>query len=154
MKRMPLVCVLVVGCLPLRCEAQPFGKIAHYMAHHKEMILADAVIIAAWSADAASTVHDQHVCPACVETNPFLSAHPSTHAVWLVGMGSAGTEVTLQHLLWHYAPETGYHHLAWVPAVIIGSTEAKNVWGNVQAGKRGQAKRSASALLRESGAGK
>jgi hypothetical protein len=130
-KKLSLVCLLTV--LPLSCQAEPFAKIFHYAARHKELILADAVIIAAWSADAASTVNDTHNCPNCVETNPFLGAHPSAHAVWLSAMGFSATQTAVNHLIWHYAPASVYRHMIWAQGVMLGSTEANNVYGNVQA---------------------
>jgi hypothetical protein len=131
MKRFLLGCVLAV--LPLSCQAQPFGKILHYAARHKELILADAVIIAAWSADAASTVNDERNCPSCVETNPFLGPHPSEHQLWLSAVGISGVETSLNHLIWHYAPDPVYRHMVWAQPVMLGSMEANNVAGNVQA---------------------
>src|ERR1700691_1997453 len=103
MRRFLYGCVLAV--LPISCQAQPFEKILHYAAKHKELILADAVIVAAWSADAASTVNDERNCPSCVETNPFLGPHPSRHAIWISAVGYAGVQTTFNHLIWHYAPD-------------------------------------------------
>jgi hypothetical protein len=131
MKRVLIGFVLAI--LPLSCQAQPFGAILHYAARHKELILADAVIIAAWSADAASTVNDERNCPTCVETNPFLGPHPTKHQLWLSAAGFAGAETTVNHLIWHYAPDPVYRHMVWAQSIMLGSMEANNVAGNVQA---------------------
>jgi hypothetical protein len=128
-----LLWICVVATLPTSCDARPLGKFWHFVSTHKELIISDAVVIAAWSADAASTVNDQRNCPSCVETNPLLGPHPSRHAIWLTASGSASLQTGLDHLLWRYAPNPVYRHMVWIPTAIIGLTETNNVWGNAQA---------------------
>jgi hypothetical protein len=111
-------------------QAQPFRRAWHYVSTHKELLAADAVIIAAWSADAASTVNVQHDCPTCVESSFLVGSHPSAHALWLTAAAFSGGEVTLNHLLWHRAPEPVDRHLIWVPALMVGVLETENVHGN------------------------
>jgi hypothetical protein len=54
----------------------PLGRPAQGVDHR-------AVIVAAWSADAAPTANRVHNCPTWVETNPFRSALARADAVWL-----------------------------------------------------------------------
>ena len=131
MRKLVWICVLAI--LPASCGAQPFGKAWHYVSTHKELIISDAIVIAAWSADAASTVNDQKNCATCVETNALLGRHPSKRAIWFTALGSTSGQIALSHLMWHYAPDPVYHHMVWIPAGIVGVMEANNVWGNVQA---------------------
>jgi hypothetical protein len=145
MKRMLVVCLLVLG--PIQCEAQPFGKMGHYLAHHKELILADAVVIAAWSVDAASTEHDLHICPGCVETNPLLNAHPSTRDVWLVALGSAGAQMTLGQMFWHRENRRVYQHLIWAPVAASVSLEGRYAWQNAQIGESATLPKASASLL-------
>ena len=147
MKR--LVCVCIFALLPGACHAQRFGRALRYVARHKELMLSDAVIIAAWSADAASTVNDERNCPGCVETNPLLGAHPSEHAIWLTAATGAGIQTSIDHLLWHFAYDPLYRHMVWIQPVIIGSTEASNVYGNVKAAESRRTERPRGAVSME-----
>jgi hypothetical protein len=113
-------------------RARPISRIWHYVVTHKEVLAADAIAISAWSADAASTMYDQHHC-ACVEANSLLGKHPSERAVWSYGIGAAAVQVNLNHLIWHYAPDHVDRHLIWFEMTPLIGLEASNVYSNVQA---------------------
>ena len=110
----------------------PLGKVWHYVNTHKELLVSDAIIIAAWSADAASTVNDERNCPSCVETNSVLGPHPTEGAIWLYASGFSAFQTALNHLAWHYAPDPVLRHMVWIPAVITGVNELANVQNNVR----------------------
>lgn len=110
----------------------PLHEVWHYIDTHKELLASDAIIIAAWSADAASTINDEHNCPSCVETNSVLGPRPSESAVWLYASGWSALQTTLNHLAWHYAPDPVLRHMVWIPAVITGVNELPNVENNVR----------------------
>jgi hypothetical protein len=110
----------------------PLHEVWHYIDTHKELLASDAIIIAAWSADAASTINDQHNCPTCVETNPILGPHPTEDAIWLYASGWSAFQTTLNHLAWHYAPDPVLRHMVWIPTVITGINELPNVQNNVR----------------------
>ncbi|HKQ88761.1 MAG TPA: hypothetical protein VJS43_18540 [Candidatus Acidoferrales bacterium] len=113
-------------------RARPLGRIWHYIVTHKEVLAADAIAVSAWSADAASTVYDQHHC-ACIETNSLLGKHPSEGAIWTYGIGGAAVQVSLNHLIWHYAPDHADRHLMWFELTPLVGNEVFNVYSNVQA---------------------
>lgn len=134
--------ILAIPCLandpagsfiPSRHErVHPIGRIWHYVVTHKEVLAADALASSAWLADSASTVYDEHHCT-CIETNPILGKHPSEGAVWGYGIGSAALFTTLNHLIWHYAPDRSDRHLFWFEVAPIIGVEASNVYSNVHA---------------------
>lgn len=119
------------------------AKVGHYVKTHKRLLVADAVIVAAWSADAASSVHAQK-SGCCVESNPILGPHPNEVATWSFAMGMAGLLVTGEHLIWWQGnkidPEAG-HVLIWPIPIAFGITEAINVHDNANyAGRMAQAR--------------
>jgi hypothetical protein len=113
-------------------RARPLGRIWQYIVTHKEVLAADAIAVSAWSADAASTVYDQHHC-VCIETNSLLGKHPSEGAVWSYGIGAAALHVSLNHLIWHYAPDHADRQLIWFEMTPLIGNEAFNIYWNVQA---------------------
>lgn len=161
MRKSPALCVLAIVCavLPLATfagggdkitgpdsgfsrdtssgHAGAFRNIWHYVTTHKELLANDAIEIAAWSADAASTIDVQRNCPSCVEANPIVGPHPSAGVVWSYAIGMAGTHTALNHLIWHYAPETTDRHLIWASTSIVAINELFNVHGNVTPAERG-----------------
>ena len=110
---------------------RPLHEVWHYIATHKELLASDAVVIAAWSADAASTINDEHNCPSCVEQNSLVGPHPSERAVWLYASGWSGLQTALDHLLWHYAPDPLLRHTVWISTIMLATNEAANVSNNV-----------------------
>ena len=135
MKQMLWVCLLAAtACctMPRPCEAQPFARILHYIAHHKELLASDAILVAAWSADSASTIHALRVCPACQETNRILGHRPSPAAVWSLGLGFASAHIAANHVLIH---ESRYRHtrlLLWTPVGLVASGAASRTWHNAK----------------------
>lgn len=115
-----------------RERARLLGRVWHYIVTHKEVLAADAIAVSAWSADAASTVYDQHHC-VCIETNPLLGKHPSGGAIWSYGIGGAALQVSLNHVIWHYAPDHADRHLIWFEMTPLIGEEVFNVYSNVQA---------------------
>lgn len=113
-------------------KGRPLGRIWHYVVTHKEVLAADAIAVSAWSADAASTVYDQHHC-VCIETNSLLGQHPSEGALWSYGIGMAAVHVSLNHLIWHYAPDHADRHLLWFEMTPLVGNEVYNVYSNVHA---------------------
>jgi hypothetical protein len=113
-------------------RARPLGRIWHYIVTHKEVLAADAIAVSAWSADTASTVYDQHHC-VCIDTNSLSGTHPSDGAVWSYGIGAAALHVSVNHLIWHYAPERADRHLIWFEMTPLIGNEVFNIDSNVQA---------------------
>ena len=118
-------------------------KMWHYISTHKELLASDAIIIAAWSADAASTINDERNCTSCIETNPVLGPHPTNSAVWLYASGWSAFQTTLNHLAWHYAPDPVLRHMVWIPTIITAVNEFPNVQNNVHWAEEAEEKDSA-----------
>ena len=73
-----------------------FGRIRHYVGTHKELLASDALLVAALSADAASSVN----CPVqqCTEANRFLPDHPTEFVYWGYFTGLEAIYLTAAHL--------------------------------------------------------
>jgi hypothetical protein len=103
-----------------------------YIQSHKELIASDAIIFAALSADAASSVHCQSISVSCAEQNPFLNRRPSIPATWSFAMGYAGSVIAADHALWHITRNDKFtSHLIWLSSLPIGVIETLNVKSNV-----------------------
>jgi hypothetical protein len=77
------------------------GRVGHYITTHKTVLVLDTLIVFAQAADAASSVHCQHVSPqGCIERNSLLGPHPSPAAAWGLSMGYASSLVAANHLWW------------------------------------------------------
>ncbi len=114
------------------------------MKTHKELLASDAVILASFAADSASSVHCQDVRPVpCIEENPILSHHPSQLATWGLLMGMASVVVAADHGIVYganhgwYPPEA--RHEIWLQTAAIAGVEGPNVWNNVCAAEHDQA---------------
>ena len=143
MKFVLRVLVFLLCCTPaLRAQeterAKRPAKIGHYIHTHKELLIADAVVLLAWSADAASSVHCQHVSPYCVDSNSVVGPHPSNAATWGFAESMAVGLIVGEHLFWWQAnkvdPEARHIILLFPAAVVI--TQYWNVSGNVAAANR------------------
>ena len=118
-------------------SANPLGAAWHWAGHHKELLAADALTIAAYSADAASTRYAEKRCPYCIETNPFIPGRPSAFDVWGVAGGYSGAAIALNGLIWRYAPEQFERHAIWLFVVPVVTNEAAfAVPNNIRAGER------------------
>ena len=111
------------------------SKVAAYASTHKRLLVADAIIIAAWSADAASSTRAQ-ASGCCVETNPVIGPHPSNAQTWAWAGFMAALGVTGEHLIWWGAnragdPEAG-HVLIWLYPVAFSIIEFDNVRSNLK----------------------
>lgn len=113
-----------------------FGRIRHYVGTHKELLASDALLIAAFSADAASSVH----CPVrgCVETNRILPNNPSDFVYWGYFTGLEAICITASHLWWHRHPNSPWRHIAWAAPISYSIYEVPNVRFNVDTDKIGR----------------
>jgi len=142
-----LVCVLCC-ILPTRAQEKEnkrvVARVGQYLRSHKELLIADTIVLLAWSADAGSSVHCQHVSSGCVDSNSVVGPHPSNAATWAFAEGMAVGLIAGQHLVWWQAnkvdPEAR-HVILLFPAA-IGITEYWNVTGNVAAANRLESARS------------
>jgi len=120
------------------------GRIVHYVKTHKELLASDALLLAATSADAASSVHCQHVLgKGCYETNPLLGTHPSAAVTWGYLMGLSSVAVAGDHgvtYLANHDPDRSYvRHLVWFGTIAVDVSEIPNVLGNVRIAENGKA---------------
>jgi hypothetical protein len=124
---------------PMRAERAAFpARVVIYAKTHKELLLADTILILAESADAASSVHCQKVAPTgCVERNIILSHHPNEVDTWSVALGmNAGMLIALNHLIWKFAPAPELRHMVWFTTGPIALVESINVDDNAATAAR------------------
>jgi hypothetical protein len=123
---------LIIAILVLSPVLQAKPHVMRYIQSHKELIASDAIIFAALSADAASSVHCQSISVSCTEQNPFLNRRPSAPATWSFAMGYAGSVIAADHALWHITRNDKFTgHLIWLSSLPIGIIETLNVKSNV-----------------------
>jgi hypothetical protein len=107
----------------------------HYIKTHKELLLSDSILVVAWSADAASSVHCQNSSTnfvnQCDETNKILGKHPGVGLTWTYSMAVAGVFVTANHLWWHETQDSEIKHFVWLSPVAWGLFQTLNVKANV-----------------------
>lgn len=103
----------------------------HYIRTHKELLAADAIFAAAIFADDGSSIPCQHAAVPCIEENGLLGQHPSDRAFYLSGVGISAFELSMYHLLWHYAPDKVDRHIIWFPTTAFAIYEFRNVRSNV-----------------------
>jgi hypothetical protein len=112
-----------------------FGRIRHYVGTHKELLASDALIFAAWSADAVSSIQCQHAAfppdETCTEANNLLGAHPSELTYWGYFAGLETIFITANHLWWHRHPGSPWHHLVWAIPIACSIDEFFNVQNNL-----------------------
>jgi len=107
------------------------GRIRHYLGTHKELLASDALLIAALSADAISSLRCQHrFGPDCVEGNPLLPNHPSEFMYWGYFTGEEALYITAIHLWWHRNPSSRWRHIDWVVPIAASIIEMPNVRDN------------------------
>jgi hypothetical protein len=136
--------VLFFAALPARAQEREAlrpafpARVAGYVKTHKELLLADTILILAESADAASSVHCQKVAPTgCVERNIILSHHPNEVDTWSVALGmNAGMLIALNHLIWKFAPAPELRHMIWFTTGPIALVESINVDDNAATAAR------------------
>jgi hypothetical protein len=108
-----------------------FGRIRHYVGTHRELLASDALLIAALSADAISSVHCVNLPNGiCYEGNTLLPDHPS--GLIFVGYftGVEAIFITASHVWWHRNPESPWRHLAWVAPIVYSIYEIPIVESN------------------------
>ena len=135
MKRMLQVCLLAAAAsllAPKECKAEPFSRVFHYVSHHKELLASDAILVVAWSADSASTIHALRVCPTCQETNRILGRRPSSVAVWSLGLGFAGAHIAANHTFIREPKYRNARLLLWTPVGLVASGGASRTWHNAK----------------------
>jgi len=128
--RAKIISLVILLALAPSLQAQGLRTAWHYIKTHKELLASDAVIIAAWSADAGSSVNTQVRCPTCFEANPLLGHRPKPAATWTVLVGTGAAEVTASHLFWHYQPH--YRHVIWTQTAAVAIVDNFVVRSNVR----------------------
>ena len=127
-----LLCVLSASA---QMKPSVPARVSNFIRTHKRLLVADSILILAWSADAASSVHAQK-SGCCVESNPIVGPHPSEAATWGFAMGMAGLMVTGEHLIWwagnKYDEREAARVAIWLPPIAFGITEFYNVKANAQ----------------------
>jgi hypothetical protein len=111
-----------------------FGRIRHYVGTHKELLASDAFLIAAFSADAVSSIKCQHEAnrpEGCTELNKLLGIHPSELTFWGYLGGQETMYITANHLWWHRHPDTPWRHLVWAAPIAWSIYESWVVRANL-----------------------
>jgi hypothetical protein len=96
MRKLPALLLFLL----LAPAAQAQNRVWQYIKTHKIVLTADAALILARAANAASSVHCQSISRGCVEENSTIGKHPSPTATWGYAMGSAAILVTANHTWW------------------------------------------------------
>jgi len=136
-KRILILAIAVFVFVSAPVSANPIGKAWHWVDTHKELLAANALVVASFSADAASTRYTEAHCPRCIETNPLLPGRPSSAEVWGVSAGYSVTVVTLNSLAWHYAPNKTIRHIVWYfTAPVVANEAVYTIPNNVRAAGR------------------
>jgi hypothetical protein len=106
----------------MRYHENRLKRVAYYITTHKELLISDTLVVFAWSADAASSVHCQRI-PGCDESNPSLGRHPNEFHTWGLAMGYSAALITLTHLSQHFAPDHFDRHLYWSQKLVFSSAK-------------------------------
>lgn len=134
-KLMFLLLAIAGASVPAVAQSVPV-RIWHWAGHHKEVLLADSLVIGGWSADAAMSTRCQDEFPtACIEGNSLLGPHPSAGKLWGYSLGFAGALVAANHATSHYLPSP-YKHAFWAWSGWIGIAEGINVNNGVNSLER------------------
>jgi len=128
-----------------------FGRIRHYVGTHKELLASDALLIAALSADAISTIHCHHVLGGdCTEENGLLPNQPTEFEVWGYFTGEEALYMAAIHLWWHRNPDSPWRHVDWAIPIAESIYEIPNVRFNWDLGSDSNARRLQEARARVS----
>jgi hypothetical protein len=112
-----------------------FGRIRHYVGTHKELLASDALLGAAFSADAVSSVKCQHQATPdfeCIEGNKLLGIHPSELTYWGYFTGLETVYVAASHLWWHKHPDSPWRHITWALPIAYSICEVPTVRTNLE----------------------
>lgn len=139
MKRIALFAVVFMCLVPAVSaqarKASVPARVAGYVKTHKELILADALVGAAWSLDAWSSARCQRISPTgCIEQNPIVGPHPTSGQLYGFALGFSAAQITMNHLLWHYAPSPDLRHMIWFFDGPFIGFEAWNINHNIDSG--------------------
>jgi hypothetical protein len=77
--------------------AMRMGAFGRYISTHKMLLVTDSLLVLSGLADSASSVHCQHMHPACVESNEVLGKHPSNATLYGSKMGLTAGWIVLNH---------------------------------------------------------
>lgn len=111
------------------------GAAHSYIETHKELLANDALVGMTWSAIIVSSIRCQHASVDCIEQSPILGPRPSDARTIVEGAALAGAQITMTHLIWHFARGDNKEHLIWwitVPFLIGGTWDA---YSNVRSTK-------------------
>jgi hypothetical protein len=127
------------------------GRIQHYVGTHKELLASDALLIAAFSADAVSSVkchHDATPDFECIEGNKLLGIDPSELTYWGYFTGLEAIYIAASHLWWHKHPDSPWRHISWALPIVYSICEVPTVRTNLETSPdKGQRLREARARL-------
>jgi len=114
-------------------KASPIARVGHYLNTHKRLLISDAIVVASFSADAASSVHCQHSSPACLEQNSIVGPRPNEVQTWGWSTLAMVSVVGGDHLLWWAAnkEDQPVRNIIWIPTIAIGISECFNIRNNV-----------------------
>jgi len=73
------------------------GGFGRYISSHKVLLVNDTALVLAALADSASSVHCQHMHPACVETAALLGKHPGNVTLYGSKMGLTAAWIGINH---------------------------------------------------------
>lgn len=125
-----------------------FGRIRHYIGTHKELLASDALLVAALSADAISSLHCIHLPrEVCYETDPLFPSYPSELFYWGVYGGEEAAYITASHLWWHKHPDSPWRHIVWAVPIASSIWEIPNVQSNLAQAAEGERLREARARV-------
>lgn len=125
-KVLVLLLAIAGASAPAVAQSVPV-RVWHWAGHHKEVLLADGLVVGGWSADAAWSTRCQHEFPsACIEGNSLLGPHPGAGKLWGYSIGFAGALVAANHVTYRYLPNP-YKHAFWAWSGWVGIGEAFNV---------------------------
>lgn len=104
--------VIAGASTPVVAQSVPV-RVWHWAEHHKELLLADGLVVGGWYADAAISIRCQHEFPVtCIEENTLVGPHPSEGKfLGYATLFSAGL-VAVNHVTWHVMPGP-FKHLIW-----------------------------------------
>lgn len=126
------------------------AEISTYIRHHKNALISDGVIFAAWEADAFSSIHCQKVSRGCIEQNKLLGNHPSNVSTITYATGMAGVTITSLHLIDYLLKNdpTAVKIVRWFPTAAFAGVELFNVKNNADVAEFFQNQQKARARLK------
>jgi hypothetical protein len=103
------------------------GGLGRYISSHKVLLINDTGLVLAALADSASSVHCQHMHPACAETAALLGRHPGNLTLYGSKMGLTAAWIGINHW-WesdhHGEPSQNIYAFWNVPLAFLCVTDA------------------------------